>query len=220
MIPELNSVPCDSPDLDSIALQLAEHGYAVIPNFLPLSIGNSLVAEIQELWTNGVYREAAVGRGEAKQVRTEIRSDYVHWLNPLILTPPQQSYWNLMEKLREALNRTLFLGLFDYEAHLACYPPGASYRAHVDRHRESESRIVSAIVYLNRDWSKEDGGELRLYMDHVLGITGPFRDVVPEFGQLVLFLSGDFWHEVLPSRRERHSITGWYRRRDEISGAL
>jgi SM-20-related protein len=216
----MNSDPPGPPDLAGIAAQLAEHGYAIIPHFLPLATGDSLVEEIQELWTNGVYRAAAVGRGESTQVRSEIRSDFVHWLIPASLTIPQQSYWSLMEELRESLNRTLYLGLFCYEAHLACYPPGASYQAHLDRHRESEARVISAIVYLNRDWTKEDGGELRFYLDDTLGIEGPYIDIVPEFGQLVLFLSGTFWHEVLPSRRERHSITGWYRRRDEVPGFL
>ena len=35
---------------------------------------------------------------------------------------------------------------------------------------------------------------------------------MPEGGTLVCFLSDRFHHEVLPARRERLSITGWFTR--------
>ncbi len=204
-----------SPDPANLAISLADHGYAVVPGFLPHGVGEALLDEIDRLWNDGEYRRAAVGRGEERKVRAEIRSDHVHWLDPVDLTAPQQGYWDAMERLRVSLNRDLFLGLFDLEAHLACFPAGARYQAHLDQHRETRSRVLSAVVYLNRDWAPEDGGTLRLYTDRKLGTDGPWIDVVPEFGKLVLFLSADFWHEVLPATRERHSLTGWFRRRDE-----
>ena len=202
-------------DFPRLADDLAENGFVVVPDFLSRRTGDALVAEIATLWNDGSYRAAAVGRGDEKQVRAEIRSDHVRWLDPTDLTTAQEGYWAQMETLRDALNRSLFLGLFDLEAHLACFPAGAHYKAHLDRHRETEVRMISAIVYLNREWSPEDGGELRLYTDRESGTDGPFLDIAPAFGKLVLFLSGDFWHEVLPARRERHSLTGWFRRRIE-----
>ena len=54
-----------------------------------------------------------------------------------------------MDSLREALNRGLFLGLEDFECHFALYPPGAFYRKHVDRFRDDDRRMVSAVIYLN-----------------------------------------------------------------------
>jgi SM-20-related protein len=39
------------------------------------------------------------------------------------------------------------------------------------------------------------------------------HDVVPAGGCLVVFLSGEVPHEVLPATRERLSLTGWFRRR-------
>ncbi|HEY5930165.1 MAG TPA: 2OG-Fe(II) oxygenase, partial [Burkholderiales bacterium] len=65
--------------------------------------------------------------------------------------------------------------------------------------------------YLNQDWRDADGGELRLYLErepltrHV--------DIRPDGGTLVLFLSEKFPHEVLPAKRERHSLTGWFKAR-------
>jgi SM-20-related protein len=199
---------------DEIAGALAEPGYVVVPDFLDETTGLALLAEIRASSERGDLHEAAVGRGGEKQVRSEIRSDHVLWLDPAELSPAQSRYWEALETVRASLNRELFLGLFDLEAHLACYPPGAFYKAHLDCHRGVSVRTVSAILYLNRDWTPDDGGLLRLYTDREAGTSGPFLDIAPEFGKLVLFLSADFWHEVLPAKRERFSLTGWFRKRE------
>jgi SM-20-related protein len=54
----------------------------------------------------------------------------------------------------------------------------------------------------------EHGGQLRMYLD-----KDAQYDVVPTGGCLVVFLSGEVPHEVLPATRERLSLTGWFRRR-------
>ena len=38
--------------------------------------------------------------------------------------------------------------------------------------------------------------------------------VLPELGTLVIFLSEDIPHEVLPAMRDRYSIAGWFRVND------
>jgi len=43
--------------------------------------------------------------------------------------------------------------------------------------------------------------------------TEPPLDIVPWGGTLVLFMSQKLEHEVLPTRAQRHSLTGWFRRR-------
>ncbi|MEG0248677.1 MAG: 2OG-Fe(II) oxygenase, partial [Pseudomonas sp.] len=90
----------------------------------------------------------------------------------------------------------------------ALYPPGAFYRKHLDRFRDDDRRAVSAVIYLNPDWSADDGGELRMSLR-----DGVEHDVRPIGGSLVVFLSADIPHEVLPARRDRLSVTGWFRRR-------
>ena len=64
------------------------------------------------------------------------------------------------------------------------------------------------VVYLNRDWQAEEGGELLIYKDEM-----PRADikVSPGFGTLVVFLSEGFPHEVLPATRDRFSIATWFR---------
>ena len=112
------------------------------------------------------------------------------------------------DELRQALNQAFYLGLADYESHFAHYPPGAFYQKHLDRFRDDDRRTVSAVLYLNDDWQADQGGALRLYPD-----GGEPLDVLPEAGTLVLFMSADLPHEVLPATRERLSLTGWFRRR-------
>lgn len=169
-----------------------------------------LAHEAGELWREGAFREAGVGAGAARRVAPEIRSDRIHWLEEPC-TPGQQRYLDRLEELRLALNRELFLGLFDFEGHLAVYPPGARYRRHLDRFEREKRRAVSCILYLNQGWKAEDGGELRIYLGPEE--DAPHRDVLPEGGTLAIFLSAEVPHEVLPARRDRLSLTGWFRTR-------
>ena len=103
------------------------------------------------------------------------------------------------------MNRRLFLGIDEVEAHYAAYPVGAFYARHRDRFRDSDARVVSVVTYLNPDWSDKDGGALRIVLD-----DGDI-DIVPDTGSIV-FLS-ELEHEVLPAARERFSIAAWMRRR-------
>jgi SM-20-related protein len=114
-----------------------------------------------------------------------------------------------MDDLRRAFNQCLLLGLEEFESHYAVYPPGAGYVRHLDRLRDDDARVLSAVLYLNEDWREADGGALRLYL-----ADGTHRDMLPCAGRLVLFLSAEFEHEVLPATRERASIAGWFRQRN------
>ena len=70
------------------------------------------------------------------------------------------------------------------------------------------NRVLSVVAYLNSSWSQDDGGELVLYRDEqdAEGIK-----VTPLNGTLVIFLSEEFPHEVLPANRDRYSVAGWFR---------
>ena len=150
---------------------------------------------------------AAVGRGPTSEIREGIRGDHIQWLEPGE-AESCDSYLSLMDSLREAMNRGLFLGLEDFESHFAMYPPGAFYLRHVDRFRDDDRRMVSAVIYLNDAWLPEHDGELRMYLKDDVE-----HNVVPVGGCLVVFLSGEVPHEVMPATRDRLSLTGWFRRR-------
>jgi SM-20-related protein len=202
------------PDLfEEIALAIAERGRCVTPDFLPPLHVAQLRHEVQTLWSEGAFRHAGIGRGANLQIRPEVRSDRVHWLDPADCTGAQRLYFAALDGLRETLNRMLLLGLFEFEGHLAVYPPGSRYRRHLDQFRGVELRTLTAVLYLNQEWGAEDGGALRLFTDP--RDYTRFEDISPLGGQLVTFLSARFLHEVLPARRERMSITGWFKRRGE-----
>ena len=201
----------------TIAHTLSHQGYAIVPNFLPKEETQNLAKEAALRWTEGEFSQARIGRGGQTKAHTEIRSDRVLWLAQQSATPAQARYLDRLSEVREAINRETFAGLFDWEGHLAVYPIGAFYRAHVDRFKNSSARLVTTILYLNDAWAPEDAGQLRIWLeaknDELHDPQGPYLDIPPIGGTLVVFWSDDFVHEVLPANFERMSITGWFRHR-------
>lgn len=187
-------------------------GWSVFPAFLEPEIAVALSRESLTAWQDGEFRRAGVGRGATFSVREDFRSDHVMWLREGETTVCQQRYLDSIEKMRLELNRHLFLGLFDFEGHFAVYPEGGFYKPHLDRHRETQNRIVTVILYLNPHWQPGDGGELKIWTTPGAK-EGEFIIVQPLMGTLVCFLAGDYWHEVLPAMKTRASITGWFRGR-------
>ena len=200
-------IPSDHPLLLRIVDDLAACGWSQQNIFLPEALTLELAAECRKRAAEGELAPAAVGRGPSQEIREGIRGDHIQWIEPG-QAEACDVYMGLMDSLREALNRGLFLGLEDFESHFALYPPGAFYLRHVDRFRDDDRRMVSAVIYLNQDWLPEHGGQLRMYLKD----EGEY-EVVPTGGRLVVFLSGEVPHEVLPATRERLSLTGWFRRR-------
>jgi SM-20-related protein len=181
-----------------------------LPGFLEEEIAANLSRESLGAWEEGEFRRAGVGRGAGLVIREDVRTDHVMWLREGEMTPCQLAYLERLDELRVTLNRSLFLGLMDYEGHFAVYSEGGFYKPHLDRHRETSDRIVTVILYLNPNWQPGDGGELRIWTTPGEK-DGESVTVEPRMGTLVCFLAGDFWHEVLPARKTRASITGWFR---------
>lgn len=190
---------------------MGRDGWAASVGFLSDSDSMLLIRECEEAWSCGNFCPAGVGKDNALEVREEIRRDQVMWLDPRESSVGQGTYLAKLENLRLALNRSLFLGLFDLEAHFAVFQEGAFYKPHRDRHVGSDDRIVTVILYLNPTWQPGDGGELKLWTSSS-GKQGPFILIEPRMGTLVCFMAGDFWHEVLPATKRRTSITGWFRK--------
>lgn len=188
----------------TICAGLAEPGWLVIPDFLDPVSTAAIASMLRTRWQSGALRPAGIGRGRTFQVRPEIRSDQVLWVDNDSPPAPLQPYLQRMESLRQTLNEHLFLGLHEFECHLTTYPRGSFYRRHLDRFADQARRQVSSIFYLNPNWREADGGELRIETQQ--GV----RSVWPEAGTLVLFRAADFWHEVRRARRLRLSVTGWF----------
>ncbi|HET9340154.1 MAG TPA: 2OG-Fe(II) oxygenase, partial [Casimicrobiaceae bacterium] len=122
--------------------------------------------------------------------------------------PAERELAVALDVLRRDVNRALAIGAFSLEMHYAIYPPGAGYARHRDRFGDDDARVLSCVAYLNDAWRDDDGGALRL---HVAG--GPL-DVLPRSGTLVAFLAERIEHEVLPAKRMRLAVSGWFRRRE------
>lgn len=193
--------------LNPLLDDLAEQGWAIATNALPADLTLELAQECRACANQGGLQPAGVGRGSAHGVQEGVRGDHIQWLEPGQCAAGDR-YLAMLDDLRGQLNQALYLGLEDYEGHFALYPPGTFYQKHLDRFRDDDRRAVSAVFYLNSDWLPEQGGALRLYL-----ADGRELDVLPEAGTLVVFLSADLPHEVLPATRERLSLTGWLRRR-------
>jgi SM-20-related protein len=194
--------------MQNIIEQLADKGWAVEPNFLPPDLVRELASEAEHHYQSGKLSPAGTGQGQDREIRQEIRSDFIYWLDTLQPTGAQTDYLERMEALRLNVNRETQMGLFDLEAHFARYPAGAYYKKHLDVFRADSRRTLSVICYLNQNWQPGDGGQLRLYLER-----GEVRDVLPEGGTLACFVSAEKYHEVLPATRTRVSLTGWFRRR-------
>lgn len=199
--------PLTDPDCDRIADALAGSGLIVLEGMLPAQLRADLTNRIETLEPK--LSRAGIGRNQDHRVSDAVRTDRTAWLSSD--DPAEASYLAWMESLRLGLNQRLFLGLFDYEAHFALYQEGAYYRRHLDAFQGSRNRVVTTVCYLNEAWAAEDGGALLVYPPEG---ERPLATVLPQPGTLVIFLSDRFPHEVLPARRQRCSIAGWFRLND------
>lgn len=190
-------------EFKTAARTLAADGWCVLANLMPAAQTQALADECAAMHDADTLLPARTGAGRTASL---LRGDRTHWFSTGTMSAPQQVFTDRIDALRIALNHELMLGLVDCEAHYAVYRPGACYTRHLDRLRDDDARVVSAVYYLNEAWREADGGALRLYLD-----DGSHRDIYPQAGKLVLFLSAQFEHEVLPATRNRLSIACWMR---------
>jgi SM-20-related protein len=187
---------------------LATTGLAVMPGFVEPVLVAALRDEIHAGRAPAGMRRARIGRGEGSRLVSAVRGDWIRWLDGS--TEAQQLFLGQLERIRQEVNEALLLGLFEVEAHFALYPPGAGYQRHVDAFQHDNPRRLSAVLYLNRNWRRSQGGELAVYDAE----GRELQRVLPEAGTLVLFLSQTVPHAVLPTRRWRASIAAWFRLRE------
>lgn len=195
---------------------LVEQGWFVGEGFLDAELCQELHRELMEMAERDALAAAGIGRGDEHQLRRDIRGDAIRWLDRESLA--QRRYLEAMGELQRELNQALFLGLFEYEAHFAHYPPGAFYKKHLDSFRGRANRVVSTVGYLNPAWPADGGGEMAIF-----AADEPEREVArvrPEAGNFACFLAETVPHEVLPTRLPRASIAGWFRRNASLGGLV
>ncbi|WP_201610862.1 2OG-Fe(II) oxygenase [Psychrobacter immobilis] len=147
------------------------------------------------------YRDAELTAG----VRiSDIRGDRIRWITENFFAGFY--YLQSINALAALFNRSLFAGIRHSEAHYACYPVGFGYQWHSDNPAGRDERVISAVFYLNDDWSDSDGGALEIVDKH-----GIHHNVMPVANRLVIFDS-DLQHQVQIAHRQRYSIATWMRR--------
>lgn len=186
---------------------LVDTGFIVIENALDSKIYEKLLASIKD---EGSFKKAGITRKSDLEIRKSSRSDKTKWLDEDNIS--QSEYLGFTTGLQVYLNRSLYLGLNSYESHFSIYEKGDCYEKHFDSLRGSKNRVVTTVYYLNKDFESKDGGQLVIYDENSIEI----KRVIPNANTLVVFMSEDFLHEVLPAITKRNSIAGWFRVGDRL----
>lgn len=186
----------------NITDNLVQNGYVILENVLSIELNKQLFSLCHD---EVGFIEAGISSAQTTHVNTLKRSTSIRWLDEDMHA--QSEFLGFAKGLQLYLNRHLYLGLSYYESHFAVYNQDDFYEKHLDAFRNSKNRVVTTVYYLDENWAPGDGGELIIYDKEDKIIT----KVIPEAGTLVVFLSENFPHEVLPTKKKRHSIAGWFR---------
>ncbi|MFT6056566.1 MAG: SM-20-related protein [Pseudohongiellaceae bacterium] len=194
-----------------IAIDLRDKGFSINSTSLPVSLSEQLRAHVLSMDEEN-FSAAGVGRGNDFVKDSLIRTDEISWITGDSKAGSDWLRW--ASSLQKYLNEKLLLGLFSFESHVAHYGVDDYYKRHCDSLKGEANRVLSLVLYLNSGWAAADGGELVLYENDqdLDGIR-----VTPLLGTLVVFLSEEFSHEVLPANRDRYSVAGWFRVNGSVS---
>src|SRR5690606_26926537 len=98
---------------EAIADGLAEHGYAVIDQFLSQQeIG--AILEREELHDTANMKRAGIGNSQSLQIQGGIRGDFINRLDRESAPQPVKVYLTRLDELITFFNQSLYLSLKDY----------------------------------------------------------------------------------------------------------
>ncbi|MAN28286.1 MULTISPECIES: 2OG-Fe(II) oxygenase [Mesonia] len=198
---------------EQIIEDLQKKKYSVVDDFFSAEeieiIRNGLLTKYEE----DQFKKSAIGNRVNELIESEIRGDFILWLNEAEAGLPEKTYFNKINQLVDYLNRTCFMGILHKEFHYAVYPKGTFYKRHLDTFQNDGRRKLSVVCYLNDEsWKKENGGELTIYTEEN-GTEKPI-DLFPFPGRVVIFESQELEHEVQQVKNDKRlSITGWLKTR-------
>lgn len=183
--------------------RLADDNYLVIDDFLEQTDLDAICTYFEEKLAQDDFDKAGIGTLNQYTIDKKIRGDYIKWIDEKE-DARIDVYFNRVKMIIQKLNRLCYLSLSGVEMHLAHYPKGTFYKRHLDQFENRNNRMISVILYLNRDWKEGDGGELKAYLPE-----GQERIIAPLGNRLVLMRSNIVEHEVLMTQCDRRSVTGW-----------
>jgi SM-20-related protein len=201
----------NAPLFESIANDIYSKGVSINTCALPSNMTALLVQYIKDLPAQS-FQRAGVGRGKNHIINEVIRTDDIAWITDDNVAC--STWLNWTSSLQSYLNKHLYLGLCLFESHFAYYKKGDYYKKHKDAFKGEGNRVLSIVIYLNKNWADEDGGELVIYNQNTPSPQDLHENktlVSPTMGTIVVFLSEEFPHEVLTAKKDRYSIAGWFR---------
>jgi len=210
-------LPADNR-LGAIIDDLFSQGWSWQPDFLPENLYQALHAEVRAIDAEDDLAPAGIGRETAFQLDRSIRRTRIAWMDGS--TQAQTAFLQWAEQLREAINRSLMIGMFEFESCYAVYRPGGFYDRHLDRFEGARNRVVSLVVYLNEDWNAEDGGSLVIWPEDAGDEAEPVARLSPERAGAVFMLSETIPHAVEETQASRFAIAGWWRVNPSIQGQI
>ncbi len=182
--------------------ELSEKDYVIVDDFITDELYQQIMGFFKKLEEQEELKKAGIGSSLDFQVKKEVRGDLIYWLEQQRDTSVS-GFFELMEELSEKLRRFCFISLSGSEFHLAKYPAGTHYDRHIDQFNNRNNRQITVLIYLNENWKKGDGGELKIYNDDGNILVEPIAK------RLLLFKSDVVEHEVLKTNVPRYSLTGW-----------
>ncbi len=182
---------------------LSNEDYIVHDGIFPENVLEGLRDALKKHISEKDFKKALIGTQADKQLNSEIRSDNIFWLDKNDPDKSIRFFFDFAEEYKHVLNRYCYLNISDYEFHMAHYPEGSFYKKHLDQFKERNNRVISTILYLNKNWESSQGGELKIYLEDDV------RIIEPKYGRIVSFKSDLIEHEVMKTNVDRFSITGW-----------
>ena len=125
---------------DALAEALRTHGACRLPAFPDAAATQALREDLLRLRASGALSPASVGRGTGRGLHGDIRGDATLWLDDPRTGEAAAAYLAELDALRAALNRRLFLGIDEVEAHYAAHPNRGSDRDAGRRTHPSDTR--------------------------------------------------------------------------------
>lgn len=179
-----------------------ENRVGVSNTFLSTDLAFNLKQNLINLYDQKALQLAGTGNIKLSIDET-VRKDKIFWLDRKNELGYEDEFFDLIDAFVLYLNRTCFSNIKSYEFHYALYEKGAFYKKHIDQFKSDDSRLFSMIMYLNKGWIKDDGGELKVYTETEIQL------ISPESQKCVFFKSNELPHEVLLTNVSRMSVTGW-----------
>lgn len=227
--PECHQQHKEQSYLSRICAELDRNHYTIVDNFLSDIIAQEIYKEVKLMHINGELKLGKTGGGKSvnnamidgkrfdlityikvdKKCKQSKLNDFVDTLDQMV----HNVCHNMNELKLKMVNRGNLM--------VSCYEKNAYYISHVDNPNDN-GRILTALLYINPSWKKQDGGQLLIHRcgakthSETLQYNSTIHNekcimIEPKWNRLVLFWSDKRnLHQVETSHRNRYAISIWY----------